>query len=547
MAVAGRASADIDEDDYDVVVIGAGPVGLATAIDLGVRGVRVLVVDGRDGSIDYPTAESVDVRTMEWLRQNGISGEVDSSGFPADYPRDISFVTRLTAHEVARFPRPSNADRLSTAWGTSPEGAVWWPKFWFDSALRSRVNSLANVTLRYGWRCWQTFEDGDRVVAFLERADGQARRVAGSYVVGCDGAGSTIRRQLGVVLHGPAEETRWQGVFADIPELLTVTSSPPAVQYYALRPRRAIFGSLNGDNFWRVTYPLRPGERHSVDNVVATIRDCIGSTDIAVSVIDARTWSGRTVVAGSYKVGRVLLAGDAAHQMWPSGGHGMNTGIGDVHNLCWKLAMVLRSEAGPGLLDSYELERKPVAHRNTRRAHANHLADLALPTDADLDDEGEQGDVSRSRAADAVFRTRAMEWSSLGTQLGYRYTESPVVIGADRSAIPDHHGTFVPIGVSGSRAPHIELPGGASVLDLFGRSFVLLVSSDPLDGRAWVSAFAGHGVPLDVVEIPGQDVSGSYPMPLTLVRPDGFIAWAGGCSEDADALTATILCRSAAR
>ena len=547
VTVAGLASADIEVTEYEVVVIGAGPVGLAAAIDLGARGICVLVVDCGDGSITYPTAESIDVRTMEWLRQHRLSDEVNRSGFPADYPRDISFVTRLTAYELARFHRPPNADRLSTASHPSPEGAVWWPKFWFDPALRSRANALPTVTVRFGWRCAQATQEGDGVVALLKAADGQVKRVTASYVVACDGAGSTIRRRLGVAMEGQPGEATWQGVFAEIPDLLKVTNARPAVQYHALRPRRAIFGSLNGNNLWRVTYPLRPDERHGADDVVATIRDCIGSADIQVDVIDSRTWSGRTVVASSYRVGRVLLAGDAAHQMWPSGGHGMNTGIGDIHNLCWKLAMVLRSEAGPDLLDSYELERRPVAERNTRRAQSNYLADIALPTGADLDDEGEEGDAARAHAADAVIRTRAAEWSSLGTQLGYRYTESPVVIGADTSDVPDDLSTYLPAGVPGRRAPHVKLPDGSSVLDLFGRSFVLLVSPEGVDADAWISAFADSGAPLNVVRLSGSDVSASYPMPLTLVRPDGFIAWAGCGSEDADALTAAVLCRSAAR
>lgn len=546
-AVAGRPVRGIDADEYDVVVVGAGPVGLAAAIGLGTRGARVLVVDRRDGSITYPTAESVDVRTMEWLRQHRLSGEVDRSGFPAGHPRDIAFVTRLTAHEVARFPRPSNADRRSAASSASPEGGVWWPKFWFDTALRNRADSLPTVAVRYGWRCSQTADEGDRVIAFLEQPHGPGKRVRASYIVACDGADSTIRRRLGVSLEGRAEEATWQGVFVDIPDLLEATDSPPAVQYYALRPRRAIFGSLNGDNLWRVTYPLRPGERHGADEVVATIRDCIGSADIEVNVIDSRTWSGRTVVASTYRVGRVLLAGDAAHQMWPSGGHGMNTGIGDVHNLCWKLDMVLRGQAGPELLDSYELERRPVAVRNTRRARANYLADSALPTGADLDEEGAEGDAARARAADVVVRTRAVEWSSLGTQLGYRYLNSPIVIGADASDTPDDHSTYVPVGLPGRRAPHFELTDGSSVLDLFGRSFVLLVSPDGGDADHWTSVFADSGAPLDVIRLSGTDVSASYPMPFTLVRPDGFVAWAGSRSEDAEALAAAVLCRSATR
>lgn len=553
VAAAGSAGAQIDHADYDVVVVGGGPVGLAAAIDLGGRGVAVLLVDAGDGAIEYPTAESIDVRTMEWLRQNGISAAVDTSGFPADYPRDIAFVTRLATHELARFRRPSNRNRAATTRGISPEGAVWWPKFWFDTALRDRAFSLPTVTVRYGWRCTRTEVDGDRVTVTVERPGGDSREVSAKYVVACDGARSDVRRALGITMAGQPGEAVWQGVFADIPDLHQTISSDPAVQYYTLRPRRAIFGSLNGANLWRVTYPLTPGEMHGPEEVADTLRACIGTDDITVTVIDSRTWSGRTAVASAYRVGRILIAGDAAHQMWPSGGHGMNTGIGDVHNLCWKLALVLDGRAGEALLDTYELERRPVAERNTLRAQSNYLADAALPTGPDLDRDDDSGAEARARAADAVIRTRAREWSSLGIQLGYRYSDSPVVFPADDSPVvfpADHPDTsddaedYVPSGVPGNRAPHVELPDGSSTLDLFGRSFVLLVHSYDDDKDGWVTALAERGVPLEVATVSGADATSCYPSPLTLVRPDGFIAWAGSRSDEAATLADALLCGS---
>lgn len=545
--VAPVAIHDIEESSYEVVVVGGGPVGLATAVDLGGRGVRVLVVDQGDGAIDYPTAESIDVRSMEWLRQQGISTAVDASGFPADYPRDISFVTRLSTHELARFSRPANRDRLSTTAGLSPEGAVWWPKFWFDTALRDRAAALSTVSVRYGWQCTHNEQTDEQVTLSLVRSDGLQRRVSADYVVACDGARSNIRRALGITMDGQPGEALWQGVFAAIPELLDSVPSGAAAQYYALRPRRAIFGSLNGKDLWRITYPLSPGETHQEEDVVATIRGCIGLPDISMTVIDSRTWSGRTVVASAYREGRIFLAGDAAHQMWPSGGHGMNTGIGDVHNLGWKIAMVLGGAAGKSLLDSYEIERRPVAQRNTARAQSNYGADIALSTDALLDGVGEAAAAARAIAAEAVVQTRTSEWSSLGIQLGYRYAGSPVIVPNHQSHPDDDPSTYLPVGLPGHRAPHVDLPDGRSILDLYGRNFVLVVAADGAETDRWAAAFADLGVPLDVIDGLASFVSTRYSAPLTLVRPDGFIAWAGTNVADAGVCARIVLGREGAQ
>jgi hypothetical protein len=344
-------------------------------------------------------------------------------------------------------------------------------------------------------------------------------------------------------MDGQPGEAQWQGVFAEIPQLLDLVPGGAAAQFYALRPRRAIFGALNGKDLWRVTYPLQPGETHQESDVLDTIRASIGAPDIAVTVVDSRTWSGQTVVASAYRHARVFLAGDAAHQMWPSGGHGMNTGIGDVHNLGWKLAMVLRGTAGQSLLDSYEAERRPVAQRNTARAQSNYRADVALPTDAALDGVGQAADAARAAAADAVVRTRAREWSSLGIQLGYRYTDSPVIIPGDQVDPVDDQSSYTPAGLPGHRAPHIELPDGRSTLDLYGRNFVLLVAADGAETSGWTAAFAALGVPLDIVDGVAWGAAECYGAPLTLIRPDGFIAWAGTDLADPDVCARTVLAR----
>jgi 2-polyprenyl-6-methoxyphenol hydroxylase-like FAD-dependent oxidoreductase len=521
---------DIEIDRVDVVVVGGGPVGLAMALDLGTRGVRVLVVDASPGIVDYPTAESIDVRTMEWLRQRGLAGAVRHSGFPDTYPRDIAFVTTLSGHELARFPRPDNAHRFAATAGLSPEGSVWWPKFWFDTALRDAVSALPNVTLRYRWRCDSISQTGDDVAVNLVGTDGTQRVVRAQYLVGCDGGRSTVRRQCGIAMEGSAREARWQGALVEIPGLLAAIDLLPAVQYYLLRPRRLILGSLDGDAFWRVTYPLADGEEPTRDEVLDTVLAGIGRTDLAVTIHDTRPWAGHTIVAQSYRSGRVLLAGDSAHQMWPSGGHGMNTGIGDVANLGWKLALAVRGAAGPGLLDSYQAERKPVALRNTARAAHNYAADLALPTEPALDAVGAAGEQAREAAAGEIRRTREAEWRSLGVQLGYRYTESPVILDDATEPPADQPSVYLPVVRPGHRAPHVWLDDGRSTVDLFTDDHVLLRSDPALAVDGWVEQFAARGSTLRVVDLgrPGVGSGSGYASAgLVLVRPDGVVAWRG--------------------
>jgi 2-polyprenyl-6-methoxyphenol hydroxylase-like FAD-dependent oxidoreductase len=519
---------DIDAGRIDVLVVGGGPVGLAAAVDFGTRGLRVLLVDAGDGGATYPTAESIDARSMEWLRQLGVADAVRHSGFPDDFPRDIAFVTRLSGYELARFRRPGNrARRLSTA-GLSPEGAVWWPKFWFDSALRESAVKLPNVQVRYQWRCESVTQTRGEVTAHLVRPSGAIRTVTAPYLVGCDGARSSVRRGLGIRMEGSPAEAVWEGAFAEIPGLLDATGLAPAVQYYTLRPRRAIFGSLNGKDLWRVTYPLAAGEEPPPEEVIATIRACAGLPGLAVTLRDSRVWTGHTIVASSFRQGRVFLAGDAAHQMWPSGGHGMNTGLGDVRNLGWKLTAVLHGQADEALLDSYQAERKPVAVRNTTRAASNYQADLALPAGAILDNPGPAGAAARAEAARQITGTREREWRSLGVQLGYRYENSPVIVPDGSAEPPDEPTRYEPACRPGHHAPHIELPGGRSILDLFGGGFVLLQTTAPIaPSSAWTAAFHGRGVPLEVADVSGAQAGRLYPAELVLVRPDGIVAWAG--------------------
>jgi 2-polyprenyl-6-methoxyphenol hydroxylase-like FAD-dependent oxidoreductase len=538
LTTAPGPTGDIITDAYDVAVVGGGPVGLAAAIELGTRGHTVLLVERDDGVVRYPTAESIDTASMELLRRWGIAKEVLHSGFPADYPRDIAFVSHMTGYELARFPRPGNAERHDTTRGLSPEGGAWWPKFWFDPTLRARAADEATVDLRFGWTC-TAFEDrAEDVLIWLSSAEYGQRRITARFLVACDGAGSPIRKTLGISSLRDGDDrvrARWQGACVQLAGLRERIPHMPAVQYYAVNPRRIIFGSLDGADLWRVTYPLDDGECPEPEDVRSTIADAVGSPIEAVEVIDTRQWSGDAVVAASFRSGHVVLAGDAAHRMWPSGGHGMNTGLGDVANLGWKLDAVLSGWAPEALLDSYTDERRPRCEQMVARAWHNYRADSAVRPDPALDDPAQEAE--RELVRQQIVTTRQTEWRSLGIQLDIRYPTSPLVIPDDSPEPPADPERYEPSARPGHRAPHLALPDGRSVLDLFRGRFTLLELVPGADDSALVTAFANRHIPLDIEWVTAGAVRDLYGRDIVLVRPDGIVAWRGDhCPPDAGAV-----------
>jgi 2-polyprenyl-6-methoxyphenol hydroxylase-like FAD-dependent oxidoreductase len=414
-----------------------------------------------------------------------------------------------------------------TTGGLSPEGGVWWPKFWFDPALRERASAEPTVDLRYQWLC-ESFDDGaDDVRVRLSSAGYGLRLVRARYLVACDGAASPIRRALGIAAVRDSAEARgrWQGAFVRLPGLRERTPHAPAVQYYLINPRRMILGSLDGADLWRVTYPLKDDEEPTAGEVRDTIVDALDCTAESVEVLDAREWSGDAVVAESFQAGHVLLAGDSAHRMWPSGGHGMNTGLGDVANVGWKIEAVVRGWAPAALLDKYTTERRPHCERMVRRAWRNYRADLALLPDPALDDP------ERTAERDAISRrivgTRQSEWRSLGVQLGVTYADSPLVVSDGMPEPVLSAEDYVPTARPGHRAPHVVLADGISTLDLLRGRFTLLKLASGVDSGPLAQALRKRGFPVDEEWVSVQRTRAVYRCAIALIRPDGIVAWRG--------------------
>jgi hypothetical protein len=265
-------------------------------------------------------------------------------------------------------------------------------------------------------------------------------------------------------------------------------------------------------------------------NAPEKLRAALGDK-IPFELLAVRPWTGHCVVAERYQQGRVFLAGDAAHLNWPAGGFGMNTGVGDAVDLGWKLAAVLQGWGGKRLLDSYTLERKPIAMINVNEAAEMRASfDHQTPFSPKIEEDSDEGKEIREKARAAILRTRAKEFQhdSAGIELGYRYEASPICA-ADGTPAPEFdHGRYVPSTWPGVRAPHVWLEDGRSTLDLFGSGFKLMnLSGHNTNINEFTAAAGKIGLPLEVSALNDPNVGEIYERPFVLVRPDGHVAWRG--------------------
>ena len=512
-----------------VLIAGAGPVGLSLAIELAYRGIRCLIVEQTDGSVDFPTTNLANTRTCEHLRRWGIAEIMRyQSGYPTDYPRNYLFVTRMTGYEIARFNHPANGDPDARS-PYSPEGRLWISKPYFDPVLHKHVAALTTVQLRYE-TVFESFQQEDKRVfcKIVDVKGGQEEWIEADYLVGCDGGRSKIRRALGIQYEGVFSQGMNIAVLFRSP-LLEHTPHGPAVQYQIINSQiNGAIAAVDGKELWRLNIRNIKEEQLDALNAPEKLRAALGE-NVPFELLAVRPWTGHCVMAERYQHDRVFLAGDAAHLNWPAGGFGMNTGIGDAVDIGWKLAAVLQGWAGPRLLDSYTTERKPIAMINVNEAAEMRASfDHQTPFSPKIEEDSEEGRELREEARAAIMRTRAKEFQhdSAGIELGYRYENSPICIADGTPPPPLDHGHYVPSTWPGSRAPHLWLKDGRSTLDLFGKGFVLLGFTEG-PTSSFTDAAQRAGVPLEVIGIDDEKVRPSYERNFVLVRPDGHVAWRG--------------------
>jgi 2-polyprenyl-6-methoxyphenol hydroxylase-like FAD-dependent oxidoreductase len=464
----------------------------------------------------HPRAISIGVRTMEHYRRLGLDQAVIDAGVPRDRALDVVYVTRMLEREVFRFRIPSIADletrrdELTDAipeLAASPYYKCWTAQSPLERVLRRHAQAQTKIDLRLGWRLESFVEREDGVEALIADASGRVETVTADYLVGCDGANSVVRAGLGIKLEGRGTLGEALGLYFRAPGLDARLGRDRGVMYWLLAPGiGGVIYTIDGGDEWVFNRYFAPGEARDLGDPAALIRDAIGDRDMQIEILSAQSWLPRQLVAERYGTRRVFLAGDACHLFVPTGGFGMNTGVGDAADLAWKIEAVRAGWGGAKLLASYDAERRPVGAFNTVEAADNYAR------------SGDITSVPLERVV-ALLPPKIKHFAPIGVHLGYRYESSPLIVPDGTKAPPMETASYTPTARPGHRAPHAWLKDGRSTLDLFGRGFTLLrFGKNP-------PRVEFPGIPLTVVDIDDADIAALYERRLVLVRPDGHVAW----------------------
>jgi 2-polyprenyl-6-methoxyphenol hydroxylase-like FAD-dependent oxidoreductase len=531
--------------DADVVVVGAGPVGLTLAIDLAGRGIDVVVVETR--APDEPPnvkCNHVAARSMEQYRRLGLVRKLRDAGLPADFPNDVAFRTTVTGIEFARIPIPSRAKRYTarggpdTDWPT-PEPPHRINQLYFEPILLAHAASLPNIRFLHRTRVeGYEAEDGDGTraairVAATDLDRGDPLELRARYLVGCDGGSSTVRKRMGARLEGTPVIQRVQSTFIRAPELAARIAVPAWSTYAANARRCGTVFAIDGRETWLIHNHLNPGELDfdAIDRDWA-IRTILGVGDaFRYEVISKEDWVGRRLVADRFRAGNVFIAGDAAHLWVPYAGYGMNAGIADATNLAWLLAARLHGWADEAILDAYEAERQPITEQVSRFAmdHAQKMIKARGEVPPRIEEPGREGERLRVELGKATYALNVAQFCCAGLNFGYFYDRSPIVVGDGETAPPYTMGSFSESTVPGCRAPHFWLPDGRSVYDAFGPGYTLLRFSSAVDADGLVAAAAACRMPLAILDVDraATEVSTAYRHALVICRADQHVAWRG--------------------
>ncbi|MEZ5649494.1 MAG: FAD-dependent oxidoreductase [Burkholderiaceae bacterium] len=529
----------------DVLIVGAGPCGLLLALELGRRGIHALVVDRESTVATAPQANATQARSMEHYRRLGFADEIRAQGMPGDHPTDVAYFTTYAGYELGRHRMPC-ADEASAR--VREIQHVWngaelphrIAQSLVEQTLLRHARALASVQLRFDTELTGLCQDRDGVEAtVVALPDGRAETVRARYLFAADGSQSTVRRLLGIALAGDDPRSRdfmggrMLSIYVDAPAFYELGIERAWMYWTFNRRRRALLATVDGRGAFALHTQLRPTE--VVESLTerdarALFLQAVGR-EIPFEITGMAAWlAGRALVADRFAQGRVYLGGDAAHLFTPTGGMGYNTAIEDAANIGWKLAAVLKGQADPALLDSYEIERRPIAIRNTRFALA--FADsvgLYVPSPA-IEQDGPAGAAARARAGAYLRRHAEREFTIAGFTFGARIDGSPVIVADDAPIPPDSPNDFVPTGKPGGRAPHVWLADGRSLFDAFGFEWTLLWfgGGREVAGRFEAEAMA-RGLGLTLLDLRDEPVACDlYEADLALIRPDQIVAWRGG-------------------
>lgn len=513
---------------FDVIVAGAGPVGLCLAIDLGRRGVRCLLIERNQTPSHWPKMDRTNGRSMEMFRRIGIADRVRALGFPPDVSLDVFLMKRLSEPPVAVMQFPSVGEwRRRTALchdGSLPlEPYQIVAQNKIEPLLKEIAETTPNITVRYDCGLVGLEQNDDRVIVRARNAAGDEQSYEAAFLAGCDGGASTVRKQLGIALDGQGNIRELRQVAFYSPDLYDKIPYGKGRHYSFLDPHGGLI-VVQGDRKEFTLHTTLP-EGTDFKPVIAAL---VGFP-CDIHILHVATWRHNLLLAEHYRDRRVFLAGDAAHLVIPNGGLGMNTGLGDAFDLSWKLAGRIKGWGGERLLDSYEQERRPVGAFNV--AAAGWAAD-GVPLWASLirpeanEDSPEAAEL-RHEIGKSFLVNHGRTHGMRGAEYGYSYAGSAIIAEENGNEPEWDRNVYVPHSRPGVRAPHMWLRSGMPLQDAMGEGFTLLDFTAGTDASALQAEFAARGAELRLVSLDEPHMRKLYDRAHYLLRPDLHIAWRG--------------------
>ena len=515
--------------ETQVIIIGAGPVGLTLAIDLGRRGVRCILIERNERSIQLPKMERCNARTMEIYRRLGIAEKVRQAGLPREAPMDVFLATSMADPAMVHLAYPSVAQAKKEI-AERNDGQPLEPyqlisQYTLEPLLRSIAETIPGVTVRFGWELVNFTQDAVAVLAEVKTSRGPDETIRASYLVGCDGGSSTVRKQLGIQLQGEGNIRKLRQALFHCEDLYESIPMGKGRHYHiAEGPLFPFIILQDSTRHWTLHAAA------ATDGEMAEIFRKALAMPIPFEMISVNEWTQHLLCAERYAQGRIFIAGDAAHLVIPTGGLGMNTGVGDATDLAWKLWAVLAGWGGPQLLASYESERRPIGLRNVKASRAAMVGRLGWRAAYSpcIRENTPEAQAVRAEMAKRFDTEQRKVTEILGIEAGYRYVDSPIVWKESGEAPDPDSPEYIPTTWPGARLPHVWLEDGTALHDHLGLGYTLLrLGNTGTNTSALEKLFVQLGAPLEVLAVGSERARELCGYDLLLVRPDLHIAWRG--------------------
>lgn len=521
------------EIDAPVLIAGGGPVGMTLALNLARYGIRSMLVERNFHTTRHPKMDLTNGRSMELFHRLGIVNELRDAGVPSKNPFEVLWCVNPASQELHRFRYPS-PDEIAILNRSKNDGSftraapLRVSQIQLEPVLKRFIDAHPLIDVRFGVRFDAIVENGPEwvVAQIVDEGTGKAEQIRCQYLAGCDGGGSRVRRELGIELDGEMEAAAAYMVHFRSDDKTLFQRHGPTWHY---QNGTGTIIAQNDDDIYTLQAWLLPGSDLRERPPAEILENWVG-TAFNYEILQSNPWSAHFVVAKQFRKGRVILAGDAAHQLFPTGGYGMNSGIADAAGLSWMLAANVRGWGTDALFDAYHIERWTTdwMHVRASQRHMGVRQEIAEAYEAagNLSGESAQAAENREKLSADIVKIGNAENESWGVEHGYVYDSSPIIWHDGSSAAFDPL-IYEPNTTPGARLPHIFLDDEVSVHDKLGLFFTLLMICGPEEEEAFSAAAKRLSIPLEIVKLHRPDLISVFERSFLLVRPDQHVAWRG--------------------